>query len=209
MDNDYRRTRYCPELLDISIKKKEIEEIIKRDHPRAEDMHTYLSNNKNKYKRIFMRVYNDKCAYCGLSLNLNSKDYFEIDHFIYKESAKFKSKKDAGYMENLVLACHECNHNKSSFLISEDIYEMLHPDKDKIKNVFYRDDMLYIKISKEASSNEMIRNFYEKLKLGTERHRLDYVLMSMIGMLECEKDKEICSSLGKAISILVKRRNEV
>lgn len=210
MDNDYRRTRYCPELLNISIKKKKIEEIIKKDHPKAEDMHIYLSNNREEYKKMFIKAYNGKCAYCGLSLDLNSKDYFEIDHFIYKKSSKFESKKDAGCMENLVLACHECNHNKSSFFISEDIYDTLHPDKDKIKYVFYRDDMLYIKISKEVSSNELIRTFYEKLKLETEKHRLDYLLMSIIGMQKkYEENEEIYSKLGKIINILYRKRNKM
>ena len=30
---DYRRTKYCPELVDIKEKKKKIEALIKKEHP--------------------------------------------------------------------------------------------------------------------------------------------------------------------------------
>ena len=50
---DYRRTKYCPELVDIKEKKKKIEALIKKEHPHAQDMHTYISDNSEKYKTYF------------------------------------------------------------------------------------------------------------------------------------------------------------
>ena len=115
---DYRRTKYCPELVDIKEKKKKIEALIKKEHPHAQDMHTYISDNSEKYKLKFVQAYNGKCAYCGVSIDLIKKNEFEIDHFLYEKFPKFKTKKEAGYIENLILACHDCNHNKSDFCIN-------------------------------------------------------------------------------------------
>ena len=122
--DDYRRTKYCPELDNVRKKKEHIKNKIKEEHPRAQDMHTYISNNSGSLKKEFMKIYNDKCAYCGVSNDLLPKNYFEVDHFLYEKAPLFKSKKDAGYIENLVLACHDCNHNKSSFYINSEQYKI-------------------------------------------------------------------------------------
>ena len=42
---DYRRTKYCPELIDVSQKKKEVEKLVEIEHPNAKDMHRYISDN--------------------------------------------------------------------------------------------------------------------------------------------------------------------
>ena len=94
--DDYRRTKYCPELDNVRKKKEHIKNKIKEEHPRAQDMHTYISNNSGSLKKEFMKIYNDKCAYCGVSNDLLPKNYFEVDHFLYEKAPLFKSKKDAG-----------------------------------------------------------------------------------------------------------------
>lgn len=54
---DYRRTKYCPELIDVSQKKKEVEKLVEIEHPNAKDMHRYISDNSQKYYiRINERV---------------------------------------------------------------------------------------------------------------------------------------------------------
>ena len=95
---DYRRTKYCPVLVDIKEKKKKIEYLVKEEHPYAKDMHAYISDNSENFKVEFLKAYNMKCAYCGVSVDLIKKNEFEIDHFLYKKSPIFKSKKDAGYI---------------------------------------------------------------------------------------------------------------
>lgn len=35
---DYRRTKYCPELIDVSQKKKEVEKLVEIEHPNAKDI---------------------------------------------------------------------------------------------------------------------------------------------------------------------------
>ena len=134
---DYRRTKYCPELVDIKEKKKKIEALIKKEHPHAQDMHTYISDNSEKYKLKFVQAYNGKCAYCGVSIDLIKKNEFEIDHFLYEKFPKFKTKKEAGYIENLILACHDCNHNKSDFWINEPTWVQISGDIDTFTNMIW------------------------------------------------------------------------
>lgn len=127
------------------IKTSVIEKMIKTDYPRARDMHHYLASNDARYKAEFIKAYNGKCSYCGVSNEIISKEFFEIDHFIYK--ACFSSKADAGKMENLVLACHTCNHLKNDFEISHQDAHKLHPDGKVIVECFKRDEKYYICIS--------------------------------------------------------------
>ena len=206
--SDYRRTKYCPELVNVQDKKKKVEKMIKNAHPKAEDMHTYISVNSDEFKSKFIQAYNGKCAYCGVSVDLLQKNIFEIDHFLYEKSSKFATKKEAGYMENLVLACHDCNHNKASFWIEDEQYDKLHPDGEGIRDSFIRDEQYYIRISDKNKDNRCIGEFYERLKLGSELHRLDYLLMNIIGMQRKHKDNdELCSGLGKILDIVKAKRN--
>ena len=153
---DYRRTKYCPELIDVSQKKKEVEKLVEIEHPNAKVMHRYISDNSQKFKLEFIKAYNGKCAYCGASIDLIKKTEFEIDHFLYEKAPIFATKKDAGYMENLILSCHDCNHNKNSFWIEKEEMDTLNPDGEKIKNVFIRDDKYYIRINDEFKENTTI-----------------------------------------------------
>lgn len=155
-----------------------------------------------------MAAYNYKCAYCGISTDLIRKDAFEIDHYLYEKSKRFASKKAAGYMDNLVLACHDCNHKKSSFDISDENHDRLYPDGEEIKDTFYRDDLYYIRISEGASDNQQVVDFYNQLQMGSEIHRLDYLLMSLIGLQrKQEGNAEIYTEIGKIIDALKKKRN--
>lgn len=208
--DDYRNTKYCITLDGISFRKQKVKEMVLSDHPKAEDMHAYVSVNAGPYKTEFIKAYNYKCAYCGVSIDLIDSTSFEVDHFINQKAEGFQSKKAAGTIENLVLACHDCNHNKSGFTITNSNKEELNPDKEIIKSLFYRDDMFYIKLSDEASGKEDVEYFYEQLHLGNEKHRIDYLVMSMIGLRKelKEKGKEKEShELSTAINILILKRN--
>lgn len=208
MTDDYRRTRYCPKLTDLEKNKKSVADEVLKDRPKVEDMYTYISRNNERYKSLFMKAYNGKCSYCGVSFLLISKRMFEIDHFIYEKSPKFKTKKEAGYIENLVLACQDCNRNKSDFVIDDESFDHLYPDKDGITSSFVRDDMYYIKVSDTASSNPTIQLFYEQLKLGNEMRRLDYLLMSMLGLKsKLDPNSDVYSTMVQAIELLRSKRN--
>jgi hypothetical protein fulcA4_13182 len=205
---DYRRTKYCPDLVDIKDKKKNVETLVKEEHPYAKDMHTYISDNSKNYKMKFLQAYNLKCAYCGASIDLIKKNEFEIDHFLYEKSPKFATKKDAGYIENLILACHDCNHNKSSFWIEEKCYDALYPDGEEIKNTFIRDEQYYICINDAYKEDPYIKDFYNKVRLGSELHRLDYLLMNIIGLQrQSQENEELYAGLGKIMDVIRAKRN--
>ena len=183
MSNDFRNTEYCPILENVGEKKAKVADQIKHDHKRALDMHAYLHQNSGPYKLEFMRAYNGKCAYCGASIKILPKSMFEIDHFIYEKAPVFNgSKAAAGYIENLVLACRSCNHQKSSFIIEDAYSQYLYPDTEGIQKSFIRDDLYYIKISDDCKENGVVKDFYKQLNLVGELRRLDYLLMSMIGL---------------------------
>lgn len=136
------------------------------------------------------------------------KNEFEIDHFLYEKAPIFATKKDAGYMGNLILSCHDCNHNKNSFWIEKEEMDTLNPDGEKIKNVFIRDDKYYIRINDEFKENTTIEGFYNKLCLGSELHRLDYLIMNIIGLQRyCEDNSDLYVGLGKILDIIREKRN--
>ena len=205
MGDDYRNTKYCLENDDISRKKDEVVNLVKNDHPRAVDMHSYISQNEKPYKLKFIEAYNGKCAYCGVSHSIVPKSHFEVDHFIPKK--EFPTKSKAGYIENLVLACHDCNHKKSSFVVDKDYYHILNPDMD-IDKCFVRDELYYIKVSDKFVSDEIVNLFYNQLNLDGELHRIDYLLMSILGL--CEKNSansNIYNKLRPIAQILQDKRN--
>ena len=208
MGTDYRNTIYCPALGEIKDRKRTVEQKIKADHPRARDMHNYLAPNDGKYKEEFIQAYNGKCSYCGVSNEIISKEFFEIDHFIYE--ACFSSKADAGKMDNLVLACHTCNHLKNDFGIPWEDADKLHPDKTGIVECFKRDDKYYIRVLNGQDGDIVVR-FYEKLKLGGELRRIDYLLMSIYGfqkqLQSIDGMAEVYKKIGRMAELLRKKRN--
>ena len=207
--SDYRNTKYCKILSGVDNKKQTLVCKIKNDHPRAVDMHTYISPNTTVRKTEFMDIYNGKCAYCGVSISLIPRTMFEIDHIIYKKS--FPTKKDAGYIENLTLACHLCNNKKHDFLIPSEDLDKLHPDKELIKSFYIRNkNNYYIELSDEAKKHSTLVEFYYKLQLDGEIHRIDYLLMNMIGIMQKHKDNDkLCSKLGQALIMLQEKRNRI
>lgn len=205
---DYRRTEYCKPIDGIQERKNKVKQTVLRDHPRAKDLHRYVSNKGEKYKREFMDAYNYKCAYCGVSIELIPNTSFEIDHFVSLKSSRFFTKKDAGTIENLVLACHDCNHSKNNFDITEENEDDLNPDKKQILSNFCRDSMYYITPTESGKRKQSVLSFYGKLHLGSEIHRIDYLVMSMIGLQKTFKNKgKECIELANAISILKSKRN--
>ena len=206
MSSDYRNTEYCPNLSKVKNKKNDLVIRIKQDHPRAVDMHNYVSDNSTVYKEQFMDAYNNKCAYCGVSVDVIPVQMFEVDHFIYQKS--FKTKKDAGFIENLVLSCYDCNRGKSSLPIPASAINDLHPDEKGITKTFVRDKDFYIRISADKENDPAAQNFYRDLKLWSELHRIDYTLMSMIGMQKVlAGNDEALAKLGQAITTLQSKRN--
>jgi hypothetical protein fulcA4_13182 len=214
---DYRVTKYeSHKLKKIKISKNILIRKIREKHPRA---HNFYSLVRSEYKNEFMEVYNNKCAYCGVSLDLIPKRMFEIDHFVNEKSARFKNgcRRNKNGMSNLVLSCYDCNRKKTNFNIDKQIEYILHGDYEKVKNIFHRNQKDYsIEIGNIAIfttiQQDIIRDFYNTLMLGNYIHRLDYLLMSMRALADrlssCkEMTSNEYSTLLHCIDILQRKRN--
>ena len=207
MADDYRNTKYCPELSKLLERKDTVKQAVLRDHPRARDMHKYISNNSLCYKQSFVEAYNGKCSYCGVSLEIIGWKQFEVDHFIPKDSTRFSTEAQAGYIENLVLACYDCNRSKSDLDLADEECSKVYPDGPDICKLFVRDENYYIRINEEYSKDETVIRFYHQLGLDRQIHRLDYLLMNMLGLRDELKDKpSVYVQLNKAIELLKQKR---
>ncbi|WP_132381859.1 hypothetical protein [Muricomes intestini] len=98
--------------------------------------------------------------------------------------------------------------NQSIPLIEDTARQYLYPDTEGIQKAFVRDDQYYIKISDECKEDDTVKDFYKQINLGGEIHRLDYLLMSMIGMNSKMMDRpEVSQKIGQAIEMLRAKRN--
>lgn len=205
MKNDYRNTVYCSPLVELEKKKKELNEEICKEHPRARIIYNQIKDTDSSYKGKFMKIYNYKCSYCGNSIDNISSTLFEVDHYICESS--FASKEVAGKIENLVLACYDCNRSKSSFLIDKAYIDTLNPDREEIIDVFCRDDLYYIQISEKYKEDEFVKNFYEQLQLGFQVRRLDFLLMNIRGLCGRLDGKPQADKLNVVLRKLQQKRN--
>lgn len=207
--DDYRRSKYCVPFKNITSNKNKLLKKLKSDFPKLEDVYSKIRENDKEYKMEFMKIYNYKCSYCGVSLDILNKRMFEIDHYISKKADKFKNNNNANEIENLVLACQFCNRKKSDFLVSDSEYSLLYPDTEKIKKIFYRDEQYYIKITNEYSQNETIKKFYEQLEMVGEVRRLDFLLISLLNFKKKYRNKlENLHILNKLSDIIEKLKNK-
>lgn len=207
MGDDYRNTKYCPTLDNLAEKKQDVKNSILAVHSRAIDMHRYISDNDKSFKQAFVQAYNAKCAYCGVPLENISWNLFEIDHFIPQTDGRFKYKSEAGYIENLVLSCFNCNRAKGDFVIPDKDHYKVHPDGSDVCNTFVRDDDYYIRLSDASLGDASVEAFYERLCLGNQMHRLDYLLMNMRGLRDSLKDKPSAYVLlNQAIELMKSKR---
>lgn len=205
MKKDYRNTKYCKPIENIKEKKSVLNKKICKEHPRVKIIYNQVSDNKGDYKASFMEMYNYKCCYCGNSIKNINSTLFEVDHYICESS--FDTKEEAGKMENLVLACYDCNRPKSDLLIVGEYIRMLNPDFEDIKDVFYRDDDYYISISEDFKNDYFINKFYNQLKLGYQARRLDFLLMNMSGLCDKLEGQQQSEKLNMVLTKLKEKRN--
>jgi len=118
MKNDYRNTIYGVPKKNIINEKKALEERIKREHPRVKIIYNQINKKDSEYNKQFRNIYNNKCAYCGITTDVISSELFEVDHFICESSYNGDSI-NAGKINNLVLSCKKCNGAKKDFIWSE------------------------------------------------------------------------------------------
>lgn len=205
--NDYRNTEYCPILKNVEDKKKALEEKIKSVHPRQKIMYNKIHDRNTTFNKEFCSIYNCKCAYCGVSMDILPATLFEVDHFVAE--SLFDDKADAGKVDNLVLSCYQCNRNKKEFVIRGEYLEKLNTDDGKIANIFFRDDKYYIRIKDDYIKDDIIKCFYNQLKLVHQTRRLDYLLINMQGLHKKLKGTAQGGRLAEAILLMQRKRNKL
>ena len=206
MEKDYRLTIYCKKFRNIPENKAKLEDEIKKEKGEV-DIYKIIQKKGTYYNRKFLEIYNSKCAYCGASNKiLDYTTNYEVDHLINK--ASFEIESDPNLISNLVSSCYFCNRGKSQYHIDIELAEILNPDNGNIAKVFERDSLYNIKITQEYEENESIKQFYEKLRLGNEFRRLDFLLMNMIEFLKTLKEEEIRAKFMQIIFILEQSSKE-
>ena len=203
---DYRNTPLCNQLINIKYKKDVLQRAILKEHPKVENIYHNVKNRELKYFDALMELYNFKCAYCGVSVDVYDLKLFEIDHYIHK--ASFKDKKLAGQITNLKFSCYNCNRKKRDFCIEEDYQKLLDPDDVFITKVFKRTPGYSIVISEEYKDDSFIKSFYTKLAFNSQFRRLDFLLMNMINYSKIIKNTEIRDKLNSFIELLRRKNNK-
>lgn len=179
---DYRCTKYEKDLEVDCAQKEKLKCLLSLKHPKTNNHYSLIHQNEKPYKKAFAQIYNNKCAYCGISTDLLSLILYEIDHFIPKETGLGDTVND---ISNLVLSCKACNMKKQGFTFTmEENQTICFPDNNTIRDVFARSDDFSIVVNKAYEGNNDVMSFYKKLNLGSQLKRLDYLLMSIIGLRE-------------------------
>jgi len=193
-------------LENVEDKKKALEEKIRKAHPRQKIMYNKIHVRDNDFNKDFCAIYNCKCAYCGVSMDILPATLFEVDHFVAE--SLFEDKEKAGEVKNLVLACYQCNRNKKAFEISGEYIKKLNTDDGEVAKIFFRDDKYYIRIEKDFAEDETIKGFYNQLQLINQTRRLDYLLSNMQGLHKRLEGTSKGRKLAEAIVILQRKRNK-
>lgn len=210
--NDYRNTRVCPILKDTASKKEALAARIVAEHPDAQIIYSMVSSKQLGWFQLFKGIYNSKCAYCGVSVSFARIELFEIDHYICKSTfpATLAGRIEAGRTSNLIFSCYLCNRSKGGLQIESDCRDLFYPDNNSIAKVFYRDEDYYIRIDANYMENNLVQQFYRKLKFQYQIRRLDYLLLEIDALrkqLLCIGKEKLAGQLLQCMQILMQRRN--
>ncbi len=165
-----------------------------------------ISKKSANYYKKFEQIYEYKCAYCGINTSINPTAMFEIDHFINEKQKKSPTGNTVDHIENLIFSCRKCNQAKDDFHVNG-AYNLLHPDKGLLPNIFERDSHYMIVINDKYSDNETIQHFYEKLDFSNRFRKLDYLLLNLNHMKNSNKDSEINALILQVYVQLIEMRN--
>lgn len=166
-----------------------------------------ISKKSNKYYREFEKIYELKCAYCGINTSINPTTMFEIDHFVNEKQKKSPNGNTVDHIENLVFSCRKCNQAKDDFHVNG-AYNLLHPDNGILPKIFERDSHYMIAIKEEYSDDETIQKFYQKLGFSDRFRKIDFLLLNLHYMKNYIRDPEIQSTILQVYTQLLEMRNK-
>lgn len=208
-NSDYRLSRFSDiQRKNILAKKRKLSKEI-ASVSSTENQYEFIKRNREYYFKELLHIYDCRCCYCGAPLWIVQADCIEIDHLIPK-SSKDESKKKLNDVTNLAISCISCNRGKADLPAS--VLEKVNPDTYAITRVLARDVNYSIVIRRRFKNDDAIVSFYERLKLGYQRHRLDYVIVTLNDICTLlkkydSKFKETISKLHSIESLLLLKRN--
>lgn len=208
---DYRNSSSCPSLSEVAMKKAALEKKIREKHKKVKILYDYVKDRHGDFLEEFAEIYNYKCAYCGATLKFIGPQLFEVDHFICEAAFpnNTQGRAEAGKIENLAYSCYSCNRGKSNLYIKNGYAAMLMPDDNSIAKIFVRNEQYYITINANHLDDKFIQAFYDKLFLGSEVRRLDFLLLEMDSlMIRLRSNKpELANKLEQCSIRLLQKRN--
>lgn len=204
---DYRNTPFCKKLSNLEQKKEHLKKIILSQHPKQKNIYSKIHDRSLHFFIDFGEIYNNKCAYCGVSSDVVGLNNFEIDHYICK--AQFDDEEKAGQITNLRFSCKFCNRKKRDYQIESCYQKILDPDDIIISSVFKRASDYRIIISEEYKNDTTIKQFYTKLAFDNQFRRIDFLLMNMINYSKKIKNRNIKEKIGSCIELLYLKKNNI
>lgn len=199
---DYRNTSFKDLDFTLGQKKVEFMEKFREYHPYAWNIYNYVNDRSFELNREFRQIYHEKCAYCGVSTQVISSSNFEVDHVIPKVVLDLDmgyDKKFINGIENLVSSCQLCNRSKQGFTCADEFIKILHPDNNQLIAIFNRTPDYTIVIQDEYKQNDVVKDFYIRLKLDNQLRRLDYLLMEMKDFCDKHEGETIVNEIQKLI----------
>lgn len=207
-NNDYRYSKYEEKNANVIMDKLAFAKKLNSEHPTTNNHYRFISENVGPYKLQYLKIFDNKCVYCGNSLQNLSVYLFEIDHYINKASFDDLVEEHANHIDNLYPACKICNSKKSGITFMNEYVTLFKPDSN-IQNIFYRDDQYNIKIQEQYLNDIFVNKFYNKLKLNHDARRLDYLLLCMRGLADKTKNSNLSKELIMLINSLQEKRNYI
>lgn len=178
MGQDYRNTSYTN--FDFSLGKKKFffMKELRKHHKRAKNIYNIVKDRSSPFNAKFREIYHGKCVYCGISTQVIASSDFEVDHVIPKTNTSYSYAIIHG-IKNVVSACRQCNRGKLDLSVNKSKLNLIHPDKNKLKDLFFRDKNYAIKITNTYLNDSVVQDLYESLKLSSDLKRIDFLLMEL------------------------------
>lgn len=108
-------------------------------------------------------------------------------------------------LKNLAPACFDYNQKKKDICDKHSLASIINP-YNSIHNVFQRNDDYSICIKDGYIDNEDVRVFFEKLKLGSQIKRIDYLLSCIRSIKDKQENRFIKSCLSDIYNSLLDKR---
>lgn len=205
--NDYRNTSYKNIVFEFKNKKIQFISEFLTHYPKAWHIYSYVNKRGERFNNEFKDIYYNKCIYCGVNLDVIESSNFEVDHYIPQNVLKYSpdryDKRNIQGIDNLVNSCRFCNQSKKHFICNE---QNLHPDENKLHEIFIRKNDFSIDIAPDYISNSDVVNFYKALKLDNEVRRINYLIMELKDFAEKHHDNQELQGVHRIILDIERKR---